>query len=131
MNNSIKLSPQYGLNPTIPVCFWCGKEKSEIALMGHIGDRRKHKDIEAPKYMVLDYEPCAECKKNMELGFTIAEATSKPNSVTSMPIQKGVYPTGRYVVIKNEAAMMIFGAENAKAGKAFMGVETFSQMFAG
>lgn len=32
--SGIKLSPKYGVNPTIPVCFWCGKEKNEIALMG-------------------------------------------------------------------------------------------------
>lgn len=129
MSDSIKLSPKYGLNPTIPVCFWCGKEKGEIALMGHIGDGRKHEDIKAPMHMVLDYEPCDECKKNMELGFTIVEATGEPNALTSMPIQDGIYPTGRYVVIKKEAAIKIFGYENTKRGKAFMDVETFTQMF--
>lgn len=24
----ITLSPKYGVNPTIPVCFWCGEEKN-------------------------------------------------------------------------------------------------------
>ena len=30
MAKSIPLSPKHGLNPTIPVCAWCGKEKNEI-----------------------------------------------------------------------------------------------------
>ena len=29
--DDIKLSPKHGLNPTMPVCFWCGKEKNEVA----------------------------------------------------------------------------------------------------
>ena len=44
-NAGIKLSPKHGLNPTIPVCFWCGEERNEVALLGHIGDGRKHEDL--------------------------------------------------------------------------------------
>ena len=51
-NAGIKLSPKHGLNPTIPVCFWCGEERNEVALLGRIGDGRKHEDFEAPRYMV-------------------------------------------------------------------------------
>lgn len=40
-NGSIELSPKYGVNPTIPVCFWCGKEKNEIALMGRVRKRER------------------------------------------------------------------------------------------
>lgn len=98
-NAGIKLSPKHGLNPTIPVCFWCGEERNEVALLGHIGDGRKHEDFEAPMHMVIDYEPCEKCRANMALGVTLMEATNKPNSVTKVEMQKGVYPTGRYVVI--------------------------------
>ena len=45
MSNSIKLSEKYGVNPTIPVCFFCGMPKNEIALLGHIGDKRKVKTL--------------------------------------------------------------------------------------
>lgn len=38
--SSIKVSPKYGVNPTIPVCFFCGKPKNEIALMGEDGWQR-------------------------------------------------------------------------------------------
>lgn len=107
-NAGIKLSPKHGLNPTIPVCFWCGEERNEVALLGHIGDGRKHEDFEAPRHMVIDYEPCEKCRAKMALGVTLIEATSKPNSVAKVEMQKGIYPTGRYVVIKREAARKMF-----------------------
>ena len=31
---NIKISPKHGLNPLIPKCFFCGKEKNEIAILG-------------------------------------------------------------------------------------------------
>lgn len=129
MSNQIKLSPKYGLNPTMPVCFWCGKDRGEIALMGHIGDGRKNEDFEAPMRAVIDYEPCEECKRNMALGFTVMEVTARPNSVTNMEIQKGVYPTGRFVVMRNEAAERVFEGMDISAGKAFMSAEDFTKMF--
>ena len=92
-NAGIKLSPKHGLNPTIPVCFWCGEERNEVALLGHIGDGRKHEDFEAPRHMVIDYEPCEKCRAKMALGVTLIEATSKPNSVAKVEMQKGIYPT--------------------------------------
>lgn len=130
-SNNITLSPKYGVNPTIPVCFWCGESKSEIALLGHIGDGRKHEDFEAPRYSVINYEPCDKCRAQMAQGFTVMEATTKPNRVSSVEIQKGVYPTGRYVVLKNEAAERIFGDLIKGNRKAFLPVEAFSEMFCG
>lgn len=94
----IPLSPKHGLNPTIPICFWCGEEKNEIALMGRIGDARKGEDFEAPMHAVLDYEPCDKCREKMSLGFTMIEATHAPNPTTKVQMQPGVYPTGRYKV---------------------------------
>ena len=129
--NDITLSPKYGVNPTIPVCFWCGGAKNEIALLGHIGDGRKHEDFEAPRHTVLNYEPCDKCRAQMAQGFTVMEATTKPNRASSVEIQKGVYPTGRYVVLKNEAAERIFGDLIKGNRKAFLPVEAFSEMFCG
>ena len=130
MSNSIRLSPKYGVNPTIPVCFWCGEEKNEIALMGRIGNDRNHKDIEAPHYAVIDYEPCDKCRCGMSQGFTVLEATTYPNDRASVEMQKGIYPTGRFVVLKTEAADRIFGKEFTSKGKAFMTPSDFNQMFA-
>ena len=77
----IRLSPKYGLNPTIPVCFFCGKQKNEIALLGRISNRKRVRtawggsseqvfdsDVEAPRNMILDYEPCDECKEKFKEG---------------------------------------------------------------
>lgn len=129
MGGCIKLSPKYGVNPTIPVCFWCGKERNEVVLMGRIGDGRKHEDFEAPKNMVIDFEPCDECKKNMALGFTVMEATNKPNGISNVEIQKDVYPTGRFMVLKTDAAQRIFNGLVSGTNKAFIDVEAFTHLF--
>ncbi len=127
----ITLSPKYGVNPTIPVCFWCGEEKNEIALLGRIGDGRKREDFEAPMHMVLDYEPCDKCKANMSMGFTIMEATNRPNSVTNIQMQSGVYPTGRFAVIRKEAAQRMFRPEVVRIGKAFVDRSLFTELIPG
>ena len=63
MANSIPLSPKHGLNPTIPVCAWCGEPKNEIALMGRIKTDVRGEDPQAPMHCVLDYEPCEHCQE--------------------------------------------------------------------
>lgn len=105
MSKGIKISPKHGLNPTIPVCFWCGKPKNEIALMGHMKG-----DIEAPKNMVLDYVPCEECQSYMAMGVAILEASDHPNTEGQPPMQKGVYPTSRFVVVTTDCANRVFNA---------------------
>ena len=124
--NDIRLSKKYGVNPTIPICFWCGREKNEIALLGHIGDGRKGEDIEAPKNMLLDYDPCDTCKGNMALGVTVMEGSVRPVFDNQPEIQYGIYPTGKWVVIKKEAADRIFGDELKGHDKIFVDSETFS-----
>lgn len=98
MSKSIKLSPQHGLNPTIPVCFFCGKDKNEIVLLGKIN----REDDEAPRKMIVDFEPCDECKKKFAEGVLLIEVTQSPEYI-GMPIAENAYPTGRYVVVKPEA----------------------------
>lgn len=70
MSKSIRLSEKHGVNPCIPVCFWCGKSKNEIALLGKLKD-----DSKAPMNAVLDREPCDECKELMSRGVTLAESS--------------------------------------------------------
>ena len=124
MSKDIKLSPKHGLNPTIPVCFFCGNEKNEIALLGQIGDRRKGEDFEAPMKMILDFEPCDDCKKKFAEGVLLIEVTQSPEYI-GMPIAENAYPTGRYVVVKPEALNGDF-----KAGsKALVLKKDFMAMF--
>ena len=130
MSNSIKLSKKYGVNPTIPVCFFCGEHKNEIALMGHIGDYRKWEDIEAPSEVVLDYEPCEHCKEQFSKGVLVVSVTPTPNQKGQPPIAKGAYPTGAWAVVKPEA--LVDG--NFKAGDATLAwhshfMEMFKQKF--
>lgn len=107
--SDVRISPKHGVNPTIPVCFFCGKEKNEIALLGRINKE----DDEAPKNMILDYEPCDECKKNMSLGVTLIGTVRNPSD-NRRPIGKDedgddVYPTGAWMVVTKEAAHRYFG----------------------
>lgn len=82
----IRLHPKHGLNPTMPVCFWCGEETGEVALLG-----AAYKD-EAPRRMVIGQNPCDKCKEKMALGITFAEATGHPPQYT-----------GRWCVVTEDA----------------------------
>lgn len=121
--NDIRLSKKYGLNPTIPICFWCGKEKDEIALLGHIGKRGE--DIEAPTHMFLDYEPCGVCKLNMAKGVTVMECSNAMVFDEQPPFQDDIYPTGRWCVIRQEAADRIFGDYLNGSNKVFVDPDVY------
>lgn len=127
MSNNIRLSEKHGVNPTIPICAFCGKEKNEIALMGHIGDGRKGEDFEAPRNIILDYEPCDECKEQWAQGVAIIEVSRTPMADGQPPISNGAYPTGRVAVVKEEA----LNGDFKKGSKALMITEEFQQLFYG
>jgi len=129
MSNEIKLSPKYGVNPTIPICFWCGEDRNEIALMGHIGDGRGNEDFEAPMHSFIDYEPCDKCREIMGQGVTVIAVTSFPNVENQPPIREGIYPAGEYVVMRKEAAKRVFPGIKDDMDKAFLDREIFEQMF--
>lgn len=94
MSESIPLSPKHGVNPTIATCFWCGREKNEIALMGKLPG-----DAEAPHKAVLDYEPCENCKADMEKGITLIGVVEHKLPDGRPAICKGVFPTGHWAVV--------------------------------
>lgn len=136
MANNIKLSPKHGLNPTIPVCAWCGKPKNEIALMGHIKTNKRGEDPEAPKNCVLDYEPCEHCEEQWSQGVAILEATTERPTPYRPPIMKqengvDIYPTMRMVVIKAESASRIFGQEMSAGQTVLLEDKAFEQIFGG
>lgn len=138
MSNGIEISPKHGLNPTIPVCFWCGKEKNEIALLGRIREKttnrfganvtKRDSDIEAPRRMVLDYEPCDECQKMWDSGVAVIEVQETPTMPNQPEIQKGLYPTSRFVVMTVEGADRVFPqhAPWSKGQKVLVDSEVFS-----
>lgn len=101
--NYIRLHPKHGVNPTIPLCFWCGEGRNEVALLG-----AAYKG-EAPHNLLLDYEPCDSCGEKMALGITLVEATQRPAFTHQRVIQEpDVYPTGKWWVMKEDAVKRIF-----------------------
>lgn len=103
MGSSIRLSPKHGVNPCMTLCFFCGEPKNEIALLGRIN----RTDDEAPKEAVIDYIPCEKCQENMKKGITLVGATTEnPNHIP--PIQPGIYPTGRWMVVRENLVKTVF-----------------------
>lgn len=100
--SEIKLSPQHGLNSTIPICFWCGKEKNEIALLGKIDKE----DSPAPRKIVVNYEPCDACKELFSKGIHVIGCSKTPMVETMFPIMEDdkccLYPTGSMFVAPEE-----------------------------
>lgn len=130
---NIKLSPKHGVNPTIPICAWCGEQKNEVALLGQIGDRRKGEDLEAPMHCVLDYNPCDKCAEQWSMGVAVLEATAQRPHPYRPPIQKDkgvdIYPTMRVVVIRAESASQIFGQEMSAGQRILLEDTAFEQIF--
>lgn len=115
MSKGITISPKYGANPSMDLCFWCGQPKG-IILCGRMHEKKGDRtDVEAPKGMVMNLEPCDKCKDNFNLGVQIVEVVddgSKFHNDLTFAIQaedkKVKWPTGRFVVMK---------AESIKGGK--------------
>src|SRR6266508_1358786 len=97
-SRGIKLHPEYGINPSLAVCFWCGKETGEIVLFG--GELKG----EAPRTVVATYNPCEDCRKKWDQGYLLLEAVDQPLVPGHPPIREGTYPTGNYAVISHESA---------------------------
>jgi len=118
----IRLSQKHGVNPSMGVCFWCGEEDGNIALMGKLPN-----DAEEPRRAVVTYEPCEYCKAMMSRGFTLMEATeSDPGDRPE--VQPGVWPTGRWWVVTREAAERIFGEKAKGTDKAFIDTEAVKRL---
>ena len=99
MSDNIKVSPKHGLNPTIPQCFWCGKDKNEVALFG----KMNKEDSQASRRVIMDYEPCDKCKELFSKGIHVIGVSEEPVIKGMFPISeqangKKLYPTGTMFV---------------------------------
>lgn len=113
--SSIRLSENHGVNPSLGLCFWCGEEDGTLLLLGRLPN-----DAEAPRKVCASYEPCDKCTAGMAQGITLMEAT-----------QDG--PTGRYVVLKEQAILQIFEPGETREAtlqkrKAYMHPTSFNQI---
>ena len=86
--DSITLHPEYGLNPTLCTCFYCGEDTGEIAMLG-----ASYKG-EAPRRMCLSIEPCDKCKEKFKDKLVLVENTSVDGK------SEGI--TGRWLAIPKE-----------------------------
>lgn len=100
MKDSITIDPQFGVNPTVTLCFWCGKD-SGIALFGKLNAKQRKAlnspTGEAPRAMVLDKTPCNACLGFMEQGvilISVDEEKSKEDP-------QNPYRTGGWVVVSD------------------------------
>ena len=85
----ITISEKHGLNPSIEVCFICGKDTGNILLFGKQKD-----DKEAPMRCVSG-EICDKCKKAINDGYVaLIEARITSN---------GPERLGRYAFVKRES----------------------------
>lgn len=89
---NIRLSPKHGVNPVVPVCFFCGGPKQEVILTGLLPG-----DVEAPRG-VYDVEPCDGCKRIMAAGIIVI---SIDEAKTTDP--KNPWRTGGWCAVREQA----------------------------
>ena len=126
MSKAIRLSKKHGLNPTIKVCFFCGEDTNEIAILGALKG-----DVEAPMRMVVDYEPCDKCREQFNVGVPLIECTYTNNNRLAISHDTDgheVYPTGRWCVITEEGAKSIF-SDKASKGRPICVEDTLFKRF--
>lgn len=101
MYDGIILDENYGVNPTMTTCFFCGEPK-DILLIGKTTKKMKDSDMcsndgEMNRNIgVMDMEPCNECAKLMEQGIMII--STRDGEVGG----KNPYRTGKMVVVKED-----------------------------
>ena len=83
--DNILLSPKYGVNPSMTICFYCG-DVTGIALMGKLKG-----DVEAPKQCCTSVEPCDKCKKKYKDYCLVLEKETKES-----------LPSGRWFAVKKD-----------------------------
>jgi len=93
------ISKEHGLNPSLGICFYCGRDNGEILLMGKLKG-----DVEAPRKSVSSYEVCEQCKKDLEADdHLIAIVVSNIQKFDSQPeIAPDYYPTGDLISLRYE-----------------------------
>lgn len=95
----MRLHPKYGVNPTIPICFFCGKEQKEIILLG-----ASYKGEAPMKTCLSKHEPCEQCQEYMEMGIILVSVRDTEDRKE----QQNPYRTGGWWVVRDEFVKRIF-----------------------
>lgn len=101
--DSIRLSPQYGVNPMLCLCFFCHEETGEIAMLGRLAG-----DVQAPHRGVLNHTPCTKCKEYMEQGVILV-------AVRDGEIGENPYRTGPLAVVTEDGIRRMIADEKLQA----------------
>jgi len=88
--DDIRLSPRYGLNPSLGTCPICGEENGEIILHGLLKN-----DQEAPRH-TWTLHPCSECKDKLASGVGLVEIIDRTR------------PSGSAAILTAEAYCRLF-----------------------
>jgi len=127
-DDGLELSPKHGVNPALDKCFWCGGSKG-VALLGRVR-KPDNDDAEAPKQVLVDLEPCDECRRKFETGVLLVETTPDGSAFDSgqqyafkTTDGRTVWPTGRWAVLRPEAV-----AGGKPGGKVLCGPETMDKV---
>lgn len=116
--SSIRISKEYGLNPSITHCECCGKEIG-IALFGTGYKNKEGKTAQAP--MNISMGLCDDCNKVIKAeGLMIIEV--RDGETGNNP-----YRTGRLVGISKEAKERLFN--DIESPIVYMEETTFSKLF--
>lgn len=118
---NIKLSKEFGLNPSLEVCFLCG-EVIDIALFGDSFKDEKGRKTEAPKYISDSGLVCDRCISLLDSGDAVFFLEVRNGSSETKPDR-----TGRMVSVKKEAAIKIFGDDVSKIS--YIEEDVFNHIF--
>lgn len=88
----IYLSPAHGVNPSVEKCFFCLEDRG-VVLFGRLKG-----DAEAPRTVVLNKEPCDNCRELMGRGIILISVDESKSEDRQNP-----WRSGGWCVVKDEA----------------------------
>lgn len=131
-DESIELSPKYGLNHSLDMCIWCGLPRG-VVMFGRL--RKKDgsdSDVEAPRRVWTGLEPCNECREKFSKGVLVIELTDDGSALDNderlaFIDQNGEkhWPTGRHCVM-NPA---VFNGDKKAGDRIFVTSKVMDDIF--
>jgi hypothetical protein len=89
----IRVSEKHGVNPALEQCYICGDDKG-VVLFGRLPG-----DVEAPRQVVMDKDPCDKCRGLMKQGVILISVREEP--AVKGGKQEEPYRTGKLVVVRD------------------------------
>ncbi len=89
---SLRLHKEHGVNPTIPLCYFCGKEKGELVMLGAAYKEK------APMNMVINKEPCPDCVENMKKGIMFISVRDGEEGKILIELEEWLFLTKKHLI---------------------------------